>query len=767
MKTTQRALFSSLVALILCFSMLVGTTFAWFTDGVESGVNTIVAGNLDIELYHTNRKVSNEQVTNATVLFDDVYPTVWEPGAMAYEELTVKNVGTLALKYQLSLNFENASVVNGHQLTEVLKVAVVENGFGAGFDREAAKNLNYTQRLESFSLTGELSPGASGTKTYGIVIYWEPTVNDNWFNLNNGNAGRKLSVDLGVKLVATQKSAEQDSFGSNYDGATVWYGGVDTAWYREDADTFTISTAEGLAGLARLVNTGVTSFENKAVKLTADIDMNNLNWTPIGDADADVYVGFRGTFDGQGHTISNLYIDSDSWAQGLFGYMENHAVVQNLSVHNAAVSAEDTCGVIAGYVAQTAQFSNIRITGDITVAGQEQVGVIVGHGGYATFDGCAVIAQRGSTVTAGGGFAAGSVGYHREGAHAISGCTVENLTVTGNSAVGGIVGIVGYGSVITNCTVRNVVLNKTGVGTNPSVGVFAGCWAYHPESPITLTDNVADKVTINGASAAYAAYDSMYGSEYNGKTSANFVLENNSLTNVVSNQTEVLAATPDNVQEIINNAPEGAVIGLTAGTYGTIMAKSGITLLGSRESVVGCVNLNGAQNVTLRNIAFDATRAQVAYDYAGNVKARANIIGAGKTGSVGARNIVIEGCSFTGTFANGGAAIALTDQKRPGGFSGNITIKNCTFRTEGAYYDIYGFYCGHSGMSMVIENNVFESECQGMPIYLGRFASSEAVLVTGNCFATVDSLENAAYVQPHSEGYSPALAAADNVFLGH
>ena len=70
-------------------------------------------------------------------------------------------------------------------------------------------------------------------------------------------------------------------------------------------------------------------------------------------------------------------------------------------------------------------------------------------------------------------------------------------------------------------------------------------------------------------------------------------------------------------------------------------------------------------------------------------------------------------------------------------------------------------------MSMVIENNVFESECQGMPIYLGRFASSEAVLVTGNCFATVDSLENAAYVQPHSESYSPTLAVADNVFLGH
>ena len=50
MKTTKRALFSSVMALILCFSMLVGTTFAWFTDEVKSGVNQIVAGNLDVEL---------------------------------------------------------------------------------------------------------------------------------------------------------------------------------------------------------------------------------------------------------------------------------------------------------------------------------------------------------------------------------------------------------------------------------------------------------------------------------------------------------------------------------------------------------------------------------------------------------------------------------------------------------------------------------------------------------------------------------------------
>ena len=67
MKSTKRSLFASVLALILCVCMLIGTTWAWFTDEVQSGVNQIVAGNLDVELYAGNTKV-----TEATKLFDDV-----------------------------------------------------------------------------------------------------------------------------------------------------------------------------------------------------------------------------------------------------------------------------------------------------------------------------------------------------------------------------------------------------------------------------------------------------------------------------------------------------------------------------------------------------------------------------------------------------------------------------------------------------------------------------------------------------------------------
>ena len=121
-KNTKRALLASTLALILCFSMLLGTTYAWFTDSVTSGTNIIAAGNLDVELYHSDSKVTDEKVTGTTVLFDDVTPALWEPGAMAYEKFTIKNEGTLALKYQFALNVTNATVINGVSFADMLKM---------------------------------------------------------------------------------------------------------------------------------------------------------------------------------------------------------------------------------------------------------------------------------------------------------------------------------------------------------------------------------------------------------------------------------------------------------------------------------------------------------------------------------------------------------------------------------------------------------------------------------------------------------------------
>ena len=215
-KSTRKALITSTLCLLLCVSMLVGTTFAWFTDEVKSGTNIIAAGNLDIELYHTDDKVSNEKVNSGTVLFDDVTPSLWEPGAVAYEILTVKNDGTLALKYNLAVMFKNATEVNGKTLADALQVAVVDEAELTSREAAIAAGEGKWQNLADFDLPGTLAAGAS--ETYGIVIYWEPTDNDNAFNMNNDNKGETLSIELGVHLTATQLTAESDSYGDDYDG---------------------------------------------------------------------------------------------------------------------------------------------------------------------------------------------------------------------------------------------------------------------------------------------------------------------------------------------------------------------------------------------------------------------------------------------------------------------------------------------------------------------------------------------------------------------
>ena len=216
-RSTKRALLMSALSLLLCVSMLVGTTYAWFTDEVVSGMNTIQAGNLDVELLADGKEVKAE-----TKLFADA--TLWEPGVVVYENLQVVNKGTLALKYRMNLNFGNENTLNGHKLSEVLKVAVIDK-IAAGADRAeilaAAKAAENFGTLADFVVTGELEAGKSSTEQ-AVVIFWEPNANevDNLYNANNGktpSVGEALFIEFGVNLQATQKMSESDSFGTDYD----------------------------------------------------------------------------------------------------------------------------------------------------------------------------------------------------------------------------------------------------------------------------------------------------------------------------------------------------------------------------------------------------------------------------------------------------------------------------------------------------------------------------------------------------------------------
>lgn len=266
-KSARRGLLVSATSLLLSVAMLVGTTFAWFTDSVSSGTNTIKAGNLDIELTHSNAYVTtDESVTETVKLFvnSDGLTADWEPGVVAYENFTIKNAGSLALSFRFSLkslvagvgyNFVAEPTENGEytatdrSLLDVIKVAVINNGTFSG-DREVAKGLTYLGTLKEFVTNNEavisgsnMMPGA--TQYFAVVLYWpsdtEPasalnggTLNDNSYNIQNGkktsksstvyevdNENPALYVNLGIDLKATQYTYENDSFGNDYDESQV------------------------------------------------------------------------------------------------------------------------------------------------------------------------------------------------------------------------------------------------------------------------------------------------------------------------------------------------------------------------------------------------------------------------------------------------------------------------------------------------------------------------------------------------------------------
>ena len=146
-----------------------------------------------------------------------------------------------------------------------------------------------------------------------------------------------------------ENNGEDDiSLLNDENGTDVWDGTTDTSWYEnnKDAAEFSISTAAELAGLATLVNgtakdadnnsIAAVNFSGKTIKLTADIDLNNQIWTPIGNGNNSF--AFSGTFDGNGNTISGLNVP-DANAPGLFGCI--FGTVQNLIVKGSVTTGED------------------------------------------------------------------------------------------------------------------------------------------------------------------------------------------------------------------------------------------------------------------------------------------------------------------------------------------------------------------------------------------------------------------------------------------
>ena len=208
---------------------------------------------------------------------------------------------------------------------------------------------------------------------------------------------------------------------------------------------YEISSKAGLEWFANEVNTNNNNFSGITVKLTANIDLNNETWTPIGQTGS---TQFKGTFDGQNYTISNLKIDVTSqtgahYSTGVFGWL-NAAIVKNIKVDKAIVKGNHNVGVIAGYLETSGctidncHVSNANVECHVanSDANGDKCGVIVGH--------------------------AGNTGV------VVKDCTATNSTISAGRDAGQVVGAAKEANV-TNCSASNVTVTANGEGTGDNI----------------------------------------------------------------------------------------------------------------------------------------------------------------------------------------------------------------------------------------------------------------------------------------------------------
>ena len=194
-KSTKRALISSTLAILMCVAMLIGTTFAWFTDTAFTAVNKIQSGKLDVALEMSTDGTTWESAEGKTLTFKTkdnraADQILWEPGC-TYElpKLRVVNKGNLALKYKIQIT----GIQGDAKLNEV---------------------IDWTINDADINLTEEhLTAGQTGA-AFTIKGHMQDTANNDYQN---------LTIDgIGITVYATQDTVENDSFGNTYDKDAVY-----------------------------------------------------------------------------------------------------------------------------------------------------------------------------------------------------------------------------------------------------------------------------------------------------------------------------------------------------------------------------------------------------------------------------------------------------------------------------------------------------------------------------------------------------------------
>ena len=327
-KATKRALLTSVMALVMCVVMLVGTTFAWFTDTASTGVNKIVSGNLKVDIIgeSSDSHIETLNFTKAgTVVGTDAAAAIlWEPGCRYLTEgFRIANNGNLALKWKAQVNKgTTAANEGGFDLLDVIDFYLVT---------KAADGTETETALDEF--TGNLK------KTETSDVYYIKGV----MQTTAGNDYQNLTLDgITITVYATQDTVENDSFDNQYDK----YAQYGERTVKNDAP---VAGANGTYGL-----------------VDSNINTKNVTYSiPAGNYDGGFYAqhfGINSTFDGNGSTFKSFQLNC--------GYVptteESTLVVSNLNVNGDLIITASSNNVVI-YNCTAKHISVLGVKNDITV----------------------------------------------------------------------------------------------------------------------------------------------------------------------------------------------------------------------------------------------------------------------------------------------------------------------------------------------------------------------------------------------------------------
>ena len=328
---------------------------------------------------------------------------------------------------------------------------------------------DYTEGLASVQLTGLSTEGDNpdiivpydkGSNTYTALVAPQ--------SVAAGTTFITCTFADAKTFVYKMKNAADWQAGGEYTYTVSLAAAKDPGYTIEGNGTYTVTSADGLMNIAKLVNGGKTDIN---ITLTADIDLTGKNWTPIGTSFSNKYTG---TFDGGGHTIKGLTVTTNDQFVGLFGSIGYAGTVKNVMMEDVQITSNHGSGFAGG----VAGFSD------------------------GTIENCSVSGSVSGTVYVGG-----VVGAQWNGS--TTGCS-SSATVKGTVYVGGVVGQTNGGATLTACYATGNVIIEIDPVTNISGGGLVGLNGGNGVCACYATGNV----TSTGSSTGYVHIGGFLGDNY-------------------------------------------------------------------------------------------------------------------------------------------------------------------------------------------------------------------------------------------------------------